>query len=130
MENNYTKKAIESLSLIGDKEPEMLVAVAETLAHVAKTYEDKYEGSKNLLDTKEQLYHPERGGIINTYQISRYLQRFMSKGFKKSGNKNDMMKIIHYSLFDIVRMNRSGNVKNEDIVDGNRMSEKEFEEIS
>lgn len=125
---NYTKKAIDALAIIGDKEPEFLLAVAETLNHLAKTYQDKYEGSKGLLDTKAQLYHPERGAVINPYQIARYLQRFMSEGFQKSGNKNDMMKIIHYALFDIVRMNRIGNVKNEDIVDG-KMTQKEFENL-
>jgi hypothetical protein len=124
---NYTEKAITSIMLIGEKEPEFMVALAETLNHLANTYNDKYEGGKSLLDTKQQLYDKDRGGIINSYQISRYLQRFMTKGFKKSGNKNDMMKVIHYALFDIVRMNLMPDTKNVDIVDG--MSDEEFKEV-
>ena len=134
MENkelNYTEKAIKSIGIIGEKEPELLVVVAEVLNHIANTYQDKYEGSKDLLNTKAQLYHPIRGASINTYQISRYLQRFMSEGFEKSGNKNDMMKIVHYAVFDMVRMNRIGDVKNLDIVDGKLkpMTDKEFDDV-
>lgn len=128
---NYSQKAIEAIGKIAEAEPEFLVAVAETLDFISKTYSDKYEGSKALLDTKAQLYHPVRGAAINPYQMSRYLQRFMSEGFAKSENKNDVIKIIHYGLFDMVRMNRMGNAKNADIVDGKPevSSKKEFEEL-
>lgn len=108
---------IKSLKVIGDKEPEMLEAISELIEHISNTYQDKYEGSKKLLDTKNQLYHPSRGASINTYQISRYLQRFMSEGFQKSGNKSDLKKICHYALFDIIRMNKIGDDKDIDIVD-------------
>ncbi len=130
---NYTEKAIASIRVIGEKEPEFLVAVAETLGHLEATYADKYEASKNLLDTKQQMYNPFRGMIIIAYQISRYLQRFMSEGFAKSANKNDLHKIIHYSLFGVVNMNRQANIKNIDIVDGkpnDTMSDSEFKQIN
>ena len=128
---NYTKKAFESLALIGKKEPEFLVAVAELLNHLAGTYQDKYEAVKEIMDTKAQLYHPRRGAVINSYQISKYNQRFMSEGFVKSGNKNDMLKIAHYALFDVVRMNRMTGVKNVDVVDGKaeEITQKEYDEI-
>ncbi len=124
---NITEKAIKALSTIADKEPEFFLALTESICQIANTYSDKYEGAKELLDTKAQLYHPKRGAAINSYQISRYLQRFMSEGYEKSANKSDTLKMIHYCLFDVVRMNRMDNIKNSDIVD--KASEKEFTKL-
>lgn len=128
---NYTQKAIDSIMIISEKEPEFMVAVSELLTHLSNTYNDKYEGAKELLDTKAQLYHPIRGAAINPYQISRYLQRFMSEGYAKSANKSDTLKMAHYCLFDIVRMNRMNEVKNVDIVDkaGEKSSDEEFKNL-
>lgn len=127
---NYTQIALDSLKLIAEKEPEFFVAVAETLQHLSKTYKDKYEGSKELLDTKKLLYDKEKGGVINIYQVLRYAQRFLSEGFSKSHNKNDLYKMIHYTLFNIVRMNKLDTVLNADIVDSHNMSEEEFNQIN
>lgn len=106
-----------NLANIREKEEEMYIALAELIEHINSTYQDKYESSKQLLDTKNQLYHPVRGSAINTYQICRYIQRFMSEGHMKSGNKNDLKKVCHYALFDIVRMNKMNLDKDIDIVD-------------
>jgi hypothetical protein len=114
---SVTDKAIEYLRQIGEAEPEMLVALTDVLKHVSNTYSDKYEGAKNILDTKKQLYHPKRGQIINIYQISRYLQRFMSEGYQKSGNTNDIKKIIHYALFELIRTQLLDAVKDIDVKD-------------
>lgn len=111
-------EVIENLEFINHHEPEMFNALSDAIRHISGTYQDKYESAKKLLDTKQQLYHPTRGKSINIYQMCRYLQRFMSDGHEKSGNKNDLKKIIHYALFDIVRMNRIQNTpKDIDIVD-------------
>jgi len=114
MEIQETFKQLEEIL---KKEVEVAIVIQELIAHIHKTYEDKYESSKNLLDTKKQLYHPILGAAINSYQISKYLQRFMSCGHEKSGNKNDLLKICHYAIFDMVRMNKIGKVKNVDIVE-------------
>lgn len=95
---------INNLQLILDKEPKFFEALSDAIGHLAKTYEEKYEATKDLINTKEQLYSLERGGIINSYQISRYLQRFLAPiSFSKGGNSVDLFKIIHYALFEVTR---------------------------
>ena len=50
------------------------------------------------------------GKNINEYQIARYLQRYVTKGTKKSGLLIDLMKMIHYAIFEIVRRIKAGQL--------------------
>jgi len=109
-------KVVLDLIQIGKKEPEFLIVLEELIAHIASTYADKYENQEApTIVTKHQLYSQERGKIINTYQMSKYLQRYIAdKKFEKGENKKDLFKICHYALFDCVRQNRVLDVKNID----------------
>ena len=112
------EQIFSDLELILKKEPEFYLALKESIRHIAVTYQDKYEATKNTIDTKQQMYDVERGEISCTYQMSRYLQRFFAPiTFAKGGNKNDLFKIMHYALFAVVRKNKVGEKKNKDIVD-------------
>jgi hypothetical protein len=112
------KDCFAKIAEISKLEPEFGSVVIELVGHLHGTYKDKYEGSKNLIDTKEQLYHSDLGKAINPYQMSRYLQRYVADPkYKKGENKVDLFKICHYALFDAVRQNRIGNARNTDIVD-------------
>jgi hypothetical protein len=112
-------KTILDLELIAKKEPEFYDVLNKFIEHLAITYQDKYEAAKEFVNTKNILYDPIKGRYINNYQILRYAQRHLSDGskFKKGENASDMYKIGHYALFDVVRLNRMENTKNEDIKD-------------
>ena len=99
---------IEScMKLIHEREPEMAIAISAVVNHIAGTYRDKYndleKGGANFLDTKAQLYSKEGGDYINVYQVCRYLQRYITKGFAKSHKPIDLFKACHYALFEITR---------------------------
>lgn len=104
------KEAVEQLNNINSKEPDMARAITMLIGHVNGTYSDKYaKGMDSGIDTKAMLYGDD-GKSINQYQISRYLQRYITKGSRKSNLLVDLFKMCHYALFDVVRRIKSGEL--------------------
>lgn len=104
------KEAVEQLNNINSKEPDMARAITMLIGHVNGTYSDKYaKGVDSGIDTKAMLYGDD-GKPINQYQIARYLQRYITKGSKKSSLLIDLFKMCHYALFDVVRRIKSGEL--------------------
>jgi hypothetical protein len=109
----YGKKTsvISHLEIIEKAEPEMAQAIVMVINHIYDTYSDKYvKGVKHGIDTKTQLYSPN-GNCINVYQVTRYLQRYITEGSNKSGLLIDLFKGIHYMLFEVVRRIKNGNTE-------------------
>lgn len=100
------KEVIESLELINSKEPEVAQAISEVIKHIAGTYSDKYDVTKSVINTKTFLYGKD-GAILNTYQVSRYLQRYNTQGNAKSSLPKDLLKAVHYLVFEITRRIRN-----------------------
>lgn len=99
------------LNDIKTKEPDVCEAIGMVIKHIHGTYSDKYAKGQDMgIDTKKMLYHPVKGKAINEYQVTRYLQRYVTEGTKKSGLLIDLMKIIHYAIFEIVRRIRAGQL--------------------
>ena len=104
MEQTIFDKAVEQLNEIREKEPAVAQAIAMVIDHIHGSYSDKYaKGERMGIDTKCMLYHPTKGKYVNEYQIARYLQRYVTEGSKKSGLLKDVLKMIHYAVFEIVR---------------------------
>lgn len=99
-------RVIESMKRIHDEEPEAAVVILAAIEHISGTYSDKYDSGKDEIDTKKQLYGPA-GAAINTYQIMRYLQRYNTVGHSKSGLVKDLMKGVHYFVFELTRRFRN-----------------------
>lgn len=95
-------RVMESMKHVYEKEPEAAVAILSVIEHIAGTYSDKYDSGKDEIDTKKQLYGAS-GAAINTYQIMRYLQRYNTVGHSKSGLVKDLMKGVHYFIFELTR---------------------------
>ena len=111
MEENKIENAIEQLREIESKELEVAQAISMVINHIHGTYSDKYaKGQQKGIDTKGMLYDPEGGKYINEYQIARYLQRYVTKGTKKSGLLIDLFKMVHYAVFEIVRRIKAGQL--------------------
>ena len=111
MEHVISEEIFDKLKFIESKEPDVVKAIGLVVNHIAGTYSDKYaKGEEMGVDTKMMLYHSTRGKAINTYQIARYLQRYITQGSKKSGLLIDLMKMIHYGVFEIVRRIRANQL--------------------
>lgn len=97
---------------INEKEPAVAQAIALAIRHIHGTYSDKYaKGQNKGIDTKGMLYDPEDGKGINTYQVARYLQRYVTKGSAKSNLLIDLFKMIHYVIFEVTRRIKCGDVE-------------------
>ena len=100
--------------------------MADVMEYLKTTYKDKYTDPNSPLDTKRFLYHETHGKSVNMFCASKYMQRYMTEGFDKSGNPIDLMKAIHYILFELSRLQLTNYVRGEEerLIEGNRGDEK------
>lgn len=111
MEQTIFEVTVKQLETINAAEPEVGQAISMVIEHIYGTYTDKYAKGEGVgIDTKKMLYHPKNGKAINEYQIARYLQRYVTEGSKKSGLLKDLLKMIHYGVFEIVRRIRANQL--------------------
>lgn len=101
----------EMLSDIRSKEPDVATAIEMCVKHIHGTYSDKYAKGQDIIDTKKMLYDKERGAFLNIYQVSRYLQRYLTTGSKKSNLIKDIEKAVHYLIFEITRRIKAGDIE-------------------
>lgn len=108
--NDAIVDSIEQLNEIAVKEPQVAQAICMVIDHIHECYSDKYaKGIEKGIDTKKMLYDQEKGDLLNSYQISRYVQRYITEGSEKSHLIKDLFKICHYAIFEIVRRLRGGD---------------------
>lgn len=102
--------AMTALEHIKSKEEDAFKAINMVLQHIAGTYGDKYAKGQDVIDTKKMLYEKEHGAFLNIYQVSRYLQRYLTSGSRKSGLLKDIEKAVHYLIFEITRRIKHGEI--------------------
>jgi hypothetical protein len=90
-----------SLDRILDKDPAMFDAIGHLSEYLASTYDDKYANSE--LRNEGIIYSPNLGKGFNAGTAAKYLSRYITTGFSKSENPSDLIKAIHYSLFEFIR---------------------------
>jgi hypothetical protein len=80
---------------------EVFEALGLAIDHVADTYKDKYEvaGEADLSGLMRDSPH---AAGFNVGNAMKYCKRYLTKGFEKSGNVNDLYKAIHYLLYQII----------------------------
>lgn len=69
--------------------------------YIEQTNSDKY--SESLLDQLEILMHPAYGQGAFAYNAVKYLNRYLSRGYQKSNNREDLLKLMHIILFELER---------------------------
>lgn len=106
---NDTATALSQLEEIREEEPEIAEAICLAIEHIHGTYSDKYAKGINEIDTKKMLYGAN-GAAINAYQVERYLQRYLTHNSVKSFLVKDLLKGIHYLIFETTR-----RIKNKDV---------------
>lgn len=82
----------------------MADGLALLLQHVASTYSDKYEEAMPMVDNTWLKYGPGKlPAGHNIGQAVNYLKRYLSEGFEKSYNVDDLKKAAHMILFELAR---------------------------
>ena len=104
----------DDMKLLIEREPDAAEAVAMVVNHIAGTYFDKYADGQKVIDTKKMLYGADHGAAINIYQVTRYLQRYITVGHKKSRLIRDLEKAVHYLIIEITRRVRAGDINQQE----------------
>jgi hypothetical protein len=115
----YQKQQHDMVEDFGDKiadltihDPEIVEALADVVTHIHTTYADKYEVDMfPAIDLYGLMRSSPHGKGYNIGNASKYLKRYLTEGFEKSGNPQDIMKAIHYLIFEITRLNNLQNDK-------------------
>jgi hypothetical protein len=95
--------------------------MVDLMNYLKTTYSDKYEQDGSPISAKRFSYNREYGTGVNMFCASKYIQRYITNGFSKSANPTDLLKAIHYILFELARVKitayveeRRENSNNED----------------
>ena len=88
-------KMIKGISL--DKE------LQEISEYADKCYSGKY--NQSAIDPKPLILGPKTGLGFNIGNATKYLSRYINKSGNKSRNRLDLIKAIHYILFEMKRTN-------------------------
>lgn len=95
-------KMEKSMKVIMDRDIDMTFVMSDVLAYLKTTYSDKYEAAGTNI-AKEFLLNSDSSHVA-MFNAIKYLQRYSTKGFKKSENPVDLYKAIHYILFELIRL--------------------------
>lgn len=68
--------------------------------HIAACARDKYNRPAGMFDVQAQLTGPH-AKTINLFAAAKYLTRYESAGYEKSGQREDLMKAIHHLLIQL-----------------------------
>lgn len=94
---SHLEQDLETLS----HDLEIIEALAGLTSHIVATMGDKYELSSEADITGLMRYSPHSAGF-NIGNTLKYCRRYLSTGFDKSRNTEDLYKAIHYLLFEII----------------------------
>ena len=79
------------------------IALSSLISYLSSTYSDKYENAGKPNMSKDFLMSSDSPDVA-LFNALKYIQRYTTKGFKKSGNPVDLLKAIHYCLFELQRI--------------------------
>ncbi len=80
----------------------LLEPFKDLLLHIKKTQSDKYEEGANLIDLYGMKYSATRTSSgFNVGNAASYLKRYLTEGFDKSYQTEDLLKAIHFLLFEL-----------------------------
>jgi hypothetical protein len=77
--------------------------IEELKDYIQSTYSDKYEDS--VIKMRE-FTKSDYGKGFNMGNSLKYHSRYLSKGYDKSNQKQDLFKMIHYILFELERIEK------------------------
>ena len=75
--------------------------IKEISDHASKCYKGKY--NQSTIDPKPIILGPKTGLGFNLGNAVKYLSRYINESGEKSRNRLDLIKAIHYILFEMRR---------------------------
>lgn len=99
----------ENLLSLNELDEGMYNSVRDLVTHLTRTFDDKY--AKSPVETKGIIYSHNFGKGYNCGNATKYIQRYLTEGFSKSANPDDLLKALHYLLFEYDRINYTTNGK-------------------
>ena len=79
----------------------VISAIEEVTEYHQSTLKDKYDDS--TLSPLELIMSGTHGKSINVFNAIKYLSRYITTGHDKSDNRKDVIKAVHYLLFELAR---------------------------
>lgn len=99
-----------TLIKIREQDKNMAKSFDYLIDYIADTYDDKYDASLIGTPAKQLVYNKAYGKGVNIFNATKYLQRYMSEGYAKGDNPNDILKAIHYLLYELTRLMLHGKI--------------------
>lgn len=101
-------EAIDAIEELAEHDPRLVRTIGQLAKYMVSTYSDKYEASMLPdVDLTGLLHNPESehatGFLIGN--ALKYQKRYLTKGFEKSRNPQDLFKAIHYMIMELDRKN-------------------------
>jgi hypothetical protein len=93
---------------IEQKDNEFYQELKKLILYLDSTYTDKYEGEDGKNYSKNKLLSKE-GKAANIFTALKYIQRYDTVGYSKSENPVDLLKSMHYLLFENLRKTKHGD---------------------
>ena len=81
-------------------EPALRRAMIRLREHIDATQRDKYNAATGAFNVQALLTGPN-AKAINLFSAAKYLTRYESAGFEKSGQTDDLIKAIHHLLIQL-----------------------------
>jgi hypothetical protein len=104
LEDDPLDSVFEAICKIEEADIYMTDGLASLLCHIADTYSDKYEEAQPMVDNTWLKYGEGKYPAgHNVGQAVNYLKRYLSEGYSKSYNKEDLKKAAHFILFELAR---------------------------
>lgn len=83
------------------KEQQDLI-LKELQEYLDNTCQDKY--SKSDIDNTGTILSDNLGKGFNIGNATKYISRYATVGFEKSEQRTDLLKAIHYLIFELIRI--------------------------
>lgn len=101
------KELANDLENIKKHDPHTYRMMVQFIDHVNSSYLERGKYTGSVLNTKGFIYGERELSMgYNMGQATRYIQRYCSQNDAKSYNPTDLMKCMHYTLFEAVRRHK------------------------
>lgn len=96
----------QNLQELEDTDYGLFEAIGDGVSHILDTFKDKYEASAvPEIDLYGLMRHSPGSKYFNLGNASKYVKRYLTVGYDKSGNIKDLHKALHYLLMELDSIN-------------------------
>ena len=94
-----------ALDTMFEHDPDFAGTVCDLLVYLASTFSDKYANPRYKSLSRQITKDSGHGKGANLFNAIKYCERYLTEGYSKSDNPTDLLKAVHYLLFELQRRN-------------------------